>query len=228
MNTLQSILMVVTSFSEMAGQEPTGIWLEEFAVPYQIFTEEGYEVTVASIQGGQAPVDPRSAPDAAQAGAWKNAVDALKDTQAITDIQVSQYAAVFMPGGHGTMFDFPDNPDLQRVLNGFAAQNKIIAAMCHGPAALVGVTLPDGSPLVAGKTLTSFTNAEESAAGFTEKMPFLLETRLRDLGARFVVQENWSDHVEIDGRLITGQNPQSSESAARALLKVLRAQEPKQ
>lgn len=221
MNTIQSILIVVTSFGEIAPGEPTGLWLEEFAVPYMQFKRQGFEVNVASIQGGKAPIDPRSNPSPDQKDTWAEAIKALDNTIPIAAIDATDFDAVFIPGGHGTMFDFPNSEDLHAALRDFAQQDKVIAAMCHGPASLVGVVLEDGTPLVAGKTVTSFTNEEESAAGFTEKMPFLLESRLRALGANFVEQPNWSNHVQVDGKLITGQNPQSSESAALAVVETL-------
>ena len=221
MNTSRSILIVVTSTGEISPGEPTGLWLEEFAVPYMSFKSKGFKVTVASIHGGNAPVDPRSEPSPEQKEAWAEAIKALSDTVPVASINPASFDAVFIPGGHGTMFDFPGNKDLHNVLRGFAEQDKVIAAMCHGPACLLGVTLEDGTPLVAGRTVTSFTNDEETEAGFTEKMPFLLESRLKELGANFVEQPNWSNHVQVDGKLITGQNPQSSESAALAVINAL-------
>lgn len=221
MQTSKSILIVVTSFGEIAPGELTGLWLEEFAVPYNEFKSQGFEVSVASVQGGKAPVDPRSNPAPEKAEAWAEAIKSLQKTVPVASIEPADFAAVFIPGGHGTMFDFPDNADLNRVLKGFAEQGKVIAAMCHGPASLVGVTLEDGTLLVAGRTVTGFTNEEESAAGLKDKMPFLLESRLRELGANFVVKPNWSDHVQVDGNLITGQNPQSSKSTALAVIDAL-------
>ncbi len=221
MNAIQSILIIVTSFSEMAPGEPTGLWLEEFAVPYLEFKSNGFKISVASVRGGKAPVDPRSKPTPEQKAAWGEAIQSLDDTVPVASIKPADFDAVFIPGGHGTMFDFPKSDDLHKVLQGFAEQNKVIAAMCHGPASLLGVTLQDGTLLLAGKTLTSFTNEEESAAGLTDKMPFLLETQLRESGAKFVEKPNWSDHVEIDGKLITGQNPQSSKSTAQAVIDAL-------
>ncbi|MCG7985315.1 MAG: type 1 glutamine amidotransferase domain-containing protein [Candidatus Thiodiazotropha lotti] len=221
MNTIQSILIIVTSFSEIVPGESTGLWLEEFAVPYMAFKSKGYKVSVASIQGGEAPIDPRSNPSPEQQEVWAEAIKALDNTIPVGSVDATEFDAVFIPGGHGTMFDFPDSADLHTILRAFAEQDKVIAAMCHGPASLVGITLKDGTPLVAGKRLTSFTDEEESAAGFTEKMPFLLESRLRHLGAKFVKKPNWSNHVQIDGKLITGQNPQSSKSTALAVIEVL-------
>lgn len=221
MTSIQSILIIVTSFGEISPSEPTGLWLEEFAVPYMEFTNRGYKVSVASIKGGKAPIDPRSKPTSEQKNLWSSAIKALENTLSLSSINSSEFSAVLLPGGHGTMYDFPESEELSRLLSNFSNQDKVIASMCHGPASLVNVTLSDGTPLVSGKRVTSFTNDEESAAGFTEKMPFLLESRLRKLGAKFVVQPNWSDHVEIDGKLITGQNPQSSKSVALSIIKML-------
>jgi len=221
MGQLQSILIILTSFNTMPSNEPTGIWLEEFAIPYNEFIDKGFKVTVASIQGGQVPIDPRSKPTAEQQTLWAGAIEVLDKTTPIASVQHDLFDAVFLPGGHGTMFDLPGNRHLQTILRDFAEQSKVIAAVCHGPAGFVDVRLKDGTALVEGKTLTSFTNDEESAAGLTEKMPFLLEDRLKALGAKFVAQPNWSDHVQVDGILITGQNPQSSKSIALAVINML-------
>lgn len=221
MNTAKQVLMVVTSHDIIPNSgKPTGLWFEEFATPYLALRDSGVAVTVASPKGGAAPIDPRSlpVPEAAQ-----GAYDALQATQSLAGITAQSYDAIFLPGGHGTMFDLPANTDLQRLLRDFAAADKVIAAVCHGPAGLVGATYANGTPIVAGKTVTSFTNAEEDAAEYTQDMPFLLETRLRELGARFVPQDNWSDHIEQDGNLITGQNPQSSASIAQAVISALQA-----
>ncbi|MCW8930826.1 MAG: type 1 glutamine amidotransferase domain-containing protein [Gammaproteobacteria bacterium] len=221
MTTIQNMLIIVTSFGEISQNEQTGLWLEEFAVPYVEFINRGYKVTVASIKGGKAPIDSRSKPTTEQEKFWSSAIKALENTSVLSSINSSDFSAVLMPGGHGTMYDFPESKHLNELLSKFAQQEKIIASMCHGPASLVNVKLSDGSYLVSGKTLTSFTNEEESAAGFTEKVPFLLESRLRKLGAKFIAQPNWSDHVEIDGKLITGQNPQSSKSVALSIIDML-------
>lgn len=221
MTPIQHILIIVTSFSEISPSEPTGLWLEEFAVPYVIFTEQGYQVTVASIKGGKAPIDPRSEPTSEQQKDWQDAIKALDNTLPLTSVNPSDFSAVLMPGGHGTMYDFPKSNDLQQVLSDFANQDKVIASMCHGPASLVNIKMADGTPYVSGKTLTSFTNEEEAEAGYTETVPFLLESRLKELGAKFVAHPKWSNHVEVDGKLVTGQNPQSSEQVARSVIKLL-------
>ncbi len=217
MNITKNILMVVTSCEKIDADHPTGLWLEEFAVPYLEFKARGYAITVASIRGGGVPVDPRSTPKAEDAQAWAEAIGTLQHTLAVATLSAAAFDAVFLPGGHGTMFDLPGNKPLQILLAAFADDNKIIGAVCHGPAGLVEVKLKNGASLVAGRQVTGFTDAEERAAGMDKIMPFLLESRLRELGARFVARPNWSDHVEQDGLLITGQNPQSSGSVARAV-----------
>jgi putative intracellular protease/amidase len=221
MTSIHSILIIVTSFGGTSPSDPTGLWLEEFAVPYVEFTNRGYNISVASIKGGKAPIDPRSKPNSKQEDLWGDAIKALENTLPLSSVNSSEFNAVLMPGGHGTMYDFPENKDLGVLLSNFANEDKIISSLCHGPASLVNVRLLDGTPYVSGKKVTSFTNDEELAAGLTEKMPFLLETRLRELGAEFIVKPNWSDHVEIDGKLITGQNPQSSKSVALSIINVL-------
>nr|BBH87442.1 hypothetical protein KTC_21930 [Thermosporothrix sp. COM3] len=215
------ILIIVTSHDRIDATHPTGLWFEEFAIPYQAFRAQGFELTVASPKGGPVPVDPRSEPSTEEAAHTEQERSVLRQTLPLNEVQASDFDAVFLPGGHGTMFDLPENRTLHALLSDFASQNKVIAAVCHGPAGLVGVRLADGTPLVAGKTVTSFTNSEERAAELDKAMPFLLESRLRELGAHFVAQADWSDHVERDGRLITGQNPQSSKSVAQAVIEAL-------
>lgn len=221
MSTTKRVLVVVTSHDHIpATGQATGLWFEEFATPYKELQAGGIAVTVASPHGGKAPIDPRSLPipeDAADAYA------ALQHTESLATIDAAAFDAIFLPGGHGTMFDLPEHPDLQRLLQAFAEDDKVIAAVCHGPAGLVNATLSDGTPLVAGKTITAFTDEEERAAQMTEEMPFLLETRLRAVGATFIAHANWAEHIEQDGNLITGQNPQSSARIARAVLTTLEA-----
>jgi putative intracellular protease/amidase len=219
----RAILIVVTGHAHIDATHQTGLWLEEFAVPYQVFKEQGWHITVASPQGGSVPVDPRSEPQPAEAGRYAEARDVLTRTRPLAEVQASDYDAIFLPGGHGVMFDLAEDTRLQRLLAEFERQGKIIAAVCHGPAGLVGARRADGTPLVAGKIVTAFTDEEERATGLDRLMPFLLESRLRELGANFVSRPNWSDHVERDGQLITGQNPQSSTSIARAVIEALEA-----
>lgn len=215
------ILIIVTSADRMTSGKPTGLWLEEFAVPYLTFKRAGAVVTVASPKGGAAPVDERSAPKAEQKAAWAEASAALASTKALSTIDPAAFDAVFLPGGHGTMFDLPGNATLGRVLEAFDAKGAVIAAVCHGPAAFVGPKRNDGKPLVAGRKMTAFTDAEERAAALDKEVPFLLESRLRELGAKFETAPNFQSHAIRDGRFVTGQNPASSEEAAKLVLEAL-------
>lgn len=215
------ILMVVTSADRMPSGEQTGLWLEEFAVPYLEFRNAGAEVTVASPGGGPAPIDPRSSPDEEQQQAWKEASEVLSRTIPLGDVDPDDFDAVFLPGGHGTMFDLPDNPDLARVLEAHARGDKVIAAVCHGPAGFVGPKGADGKSLVAGRRIAVFTDEEERAVGLDQAVPFLLESRLRELGAWVAKVDNFQEHAVRDGRLVTGQNPASSRATARLTLETL-------
>lgn len=212
------VLMLVTNTGQIEGGPKTGLWLEEFAVPYEKFTERGYQVQVASIKGGKAPIDERSLP---KDGRWEEAIKRLEDTVPLHALSAEAFDALFLPGGHGTMFDLPGNPDLEKVIRALYESGKVVAAVCHGPAGFVDMRLSDGQYLVKGKKLTSFTNEEERAGKLERYMPFLLESRLREQGAIFEKKPLWSDHVVIDGNLITGQNPQSSKSIAEAVIDAL-------
>ena len=214
------VLMVVTSAGRMSSGKPTGLWLEEFAVPFLLFKEAGFEITVVSPKGGKVPLDPASLNEK-ENFKWATASQALEDSVPLEQVSSNDYMAVFLPGGHGTMIDFPNNEALKNLLNGFSVEDKIIAAVCHGPAGLVGMKNTDGTALVAGKTITAFTDAEEIAVNLDKVVPFLLETRLRSEGANFVVGEKWAAHVQVDGKLVTGQNPASSEEAAKAVIRLL-------
>ncbi|SDW23533.1 Putative intracellular protease/amidase [Marininema mesophilum] len=222
----KKILMVVTSHADMKDtktnleDKKTGVWLSEFAESYLAFKSKGYEVTVASTAGGVSPVDPGSV-DEQTPQDFLNAAKLLENTKHVDDVTVDGFDAIFLPGGHGTMFDLPKSEGLQQLLRDFYEAGKIVSAVCHGPAGLVGATLSNGQPLVAGKRVNTFTDREELEAGVEPYMPFHLESKLRDLGAIFVAAPNWSSHVEIDGNLITGQNPQSTVVVAEAVLSQL-------
>lgn len=212
------VLMVVTTADKMKDDHKTGLWLSEFGEAYVEFAKSGYDVTVASPLGGKAPVDDRSLEgetpqeilDTAQHLENTVALDAITDG--------SQFDAIFLPGGHGTMFDLPDNKKLQALIRELYEADKVVAAVCHGPAGLVGVTLSDGTPLVAGKDVAAFTDEEERETTLDRFMPFLLETRLRELGANVVAAPNWTNNVQTAGNLVTGQNPQSTVSVAEEVV----------
>jgi putative intracellular protease/amidase len=225
---MKKVLIVTTSHDhfEGANPHPTGVWMEEFALPYLELLDNGVEITIASPKGGEMPIDPRSLPTPEQEQAWQSAIATSHHAEKLSAITSTEFDAIFLPGGHGPMFDLPNNPDLQRLLREFHTEGKIIAAVCHGPAGLVGATLADGTPLVKDRVLTSYTNSEEVAAKLDKEVPFILEQRLRELGAIFMAHENKADHIERDGNLITGQNPNSSASIAQAIVTALSHQLP--
>ncbi len=215
----KKVLMVVTNHTTITDDHKTGLWLEEFAVPYLVFKEKGYEVKVTSISGGEVALDPNSIDE--KSPDWAETEEVLKDTAKLSKEDAEGFDAIFLPGGHGTMFDFPDNETLLYVLQQFAEQGNIIGSVCHGPAGLVNVTYKDGTPLVQGKRVSAFTDAEEKEMQLDQHMPFLLETKLREKGAVFEAAKNWTDHSVRDGNLVTGQNPQSSKSTAEKVVDAL-------
>ncbi len=226
------ILIISTSADRMTpGNEPTGIWLEELTTPYYAFRDAGAEVTLASIAGGAIPVDPRSiSADGEKEPSVErySTDDVLKadvaNTQAITAIDPAQYDALFLPGGHGTMFDYPGSDALARLVERFDADGKIIAAVCHGPAGLVSAKNGDGTPFVAGRRLAAFTDSEERAVGLDHAVPFLLESRLKELGAHHEAGPDFQPFALRDRNLITGQNPQSAARTAALVMEVLGAE----
>lgn len=217
------VLLVLTSHGDLGGVRETGYYVGEAAEPWRVFADAGYTVDLASIGGGVPPEDGRDDEDPIQrAFLTDHHVSAqLRDTPALADVAASDYDAVFFVGGHGTMWDFPDSPAVASLGRAIYEAGGIVAAVCHGPAALVGITLTDGTPLVQGKRVTSFTNDEEAAVGLTGIVPFLLADALVDKGATHVPAANFTEHVVSDGRLVTGQNPQSAGGVARAVLAAL-------
>ncbi|WP_445487370.1 type 1 glutamine amidotransferase domain-containing protein [Niallia sp. 03133] len=216
----KKIVMVVTNHKEMNEEKATGIWLSEFAEAYLEFSKKGYDVTVASPLGGTAPVDPGSV-DESTPQEFLETKHYLQDTVNLNQVSAEDFDAIFLPGGHGTMFDLPKSKKLQELLRDFYEEDKIVAAVCHGPAGLVGATLSNGQPLVAGKRVNAFTDREEAETTLDQYMPFLLESKIRELGAIFVAAPNWHTHYEVDGNLITGQNPQSTLSVIKAVVEKL-------
>lgn len=217
----KSILIVVTSHDRIDAEHATGLWFEEFAIPFQKFKARDLDVTVASVRGGQVPIDPRSMPDDEETPQTRTALDALRTTRPLAELNVSGFDAVFFPGGHGTMYDLPNSPQIADLVSRFMEQDKVVAAVCHGPSAFVNAMRSDGTPAVKGRKIAAFTNEEEAAVELDKHMPFLLESRLRELGAEVSTAPVWSDNVVVDGKLVTGQNPQSSATAADELMKLL-------
>jgi putative intracellular protease/amidase len=222
------ILMVLTSHDQLGNTgEKTGFWLEEFAAPYYVFKDSGADITLASPKGGQPPLDPKSNAPASQTNATRRferdagAKAALAATARLSDLSPEDFDAVFYPGGHGPLWDLAEDPASINLIESTIAAGKPVAAVCHAPGVLRHAKSPDGEPLVRGKPVTGFANSEEEAVGLTKVVPFLVEDMLRDNGGDYSKGADWQSHVVVDGLLITGQNPASSEAAAQALLKNL-------
>ncbi|GAB1436112.1 type 1 glutamine amidotransferase domain-containing protein [Sphaerotilus sulfidivorans] len=225
------ILMIVTSNARMGDTgQPTGLWAEELAVPYYALADAGVEVTLASPAGGPAPIDPGSVKPVGQNDpvVERFLADTLLQARIAATPKASEFDgaafdAVFFPGGHGTMWDLPVDAGVTRAVERAFADGKLIASVCHGAAGLVTAKRPDGQSIVKDLRVNSFTDAEEKAVGLEKVVPFLLETRLRELGGRFEGTGNWQPFALRDGQLITGQNPQSSHLVAQSLLAALAA-----
>lgn len=226
---MSRILLVVTSHPELGTTgRSTGYYLDEVAIPYFAFTDKGFDVDIASPLGGSAPVDPGSlsAADDAAGGAARFLADEsaqalISSTIRLADVDPASYAAVFIAGGHGAVWDLPQDADLARIVSAVDESAGVVAAVCHGPAGLVAARRSDGTPLVAGRRVAVFTDEEEAAAGLTDVVPFLLESRFRELGAIVEGGPVWGDNSVRDGNLVTGQNPASAGSAAALVLEAL-------
>jgi len=219
------ILMILTSHDQLGDTgEKTGFWLEELAAPYFAFKDAGVDITLASPKGGQPPLDPKSNEPDLQTDATRRfekdaeATAALASTRKLSEISQEGFDAVFYPGGHGPLWDLAEDAASIRLIEETIAAGKPVALVCHAPGVLRHVKAADGKPLVSGKSVTSFSNSEEEAAGLTQVVPFLVEDMLKQNGATFSKGEDWQPHVVTDGLLITGQNPASSDAAAHALL----------
>ncbi|WP_414054926.1 type 1 glutamine amidotransferase domain-containing protein [Macrococcus equi] len=216
----KKVLMVLTNHDQFNDGTPTGLWLEEAAAPYKIFEKNNITVDFASVKGGAIPLDPNSVANN-ETQTYADVVKKLGDSLKLKDVVFENYDGVFIPGGHGTMYDLPNDPDLQHILAFYKEDDRAIGAVCHGPSAFVGAKLKDGKYLIDGVKLTGFTNAEESAMKLEDNVPFALQTELEKQGARFVVGKDFTSHVVTDHKFVTGQNPQSSEEVAEAFVKVL-------
>lgn len=219
------VLIVATSHSQALGGRVTGLWLSELTEPYWVFRDAGLEVDITTIKGGSPPIDPRSGSEASVSGALRNdsrALAAFRQAPPLDSVGGDAYDAVFLAGGHGTMWDFPAHRSLAALVSAAFRAGKPVAAVCHGPAGFLGATDADGRPIVAGRRVTAFANDEERAAGWTAAVPYLLEDRLRSQGARFADGGVYRNHAVRDGNLITGQNPMSAAAAARLVLEALR------
>jgi len=222
---MKKILMVLTSHDQLGNTgKKTGFWLEEFAAPYYVFKDAGVAITLASPQGGQPPLDPKSDEpdfhtDATRRFRTDQAAQAvLASTNKLSAVVAGDYDAVFYPGGHGPLWDLVDDAASIALIESMLNTGKPVACVCHAPAVLRHPKAIDGQPVVHGKSVTGFTNTEEDAVGLTQVVPFLVEEMLVTNGGKYSKLADWQPHVVTDGLLITGQNPASSEAAAKALL----------
>ena len=225
------ILMVLTSHDRLGDTgKQTGFWLEEFAAPYYLFKDAGAQITLASPQGGQPPIDPKSddpgaqSPDTLRIRQDAEANAALASTRKLADVLKEDFDAVFYPGGHGPLWDLAEDSDSIALVESTFAAGKPLAAVCHAPGVLKNARDPYGLPLVQGKAVTGFSNSEEAAVGLTDVVPFQIEDMLLAHGGLYQKGEDWASNVVIDHNLITGQNPASSKAAAAALLALLQAE----
>jgi putative intracellular protease/amidase len=224
-----NILMVLTSHDQLGDTgKKTGFWLEEFAAPYYAFKDAGAHITVVSPKGGQPPLDPKSdAPDA-QTDATRRfksdpaAQAELAHTGKLSVVTGKEFDALFYPGGHGPLWDLADDPDSIKLIESMSAAGKTVSAVCHAPGVFRHAKAADGSLLVKGKKVTGFTNTEEAAVQLTDIVPFLVEDMLLKNGGLYSKGPDWQSYVVTDGKLITGQNPASSEAAAHAVLHQLK------
>jgi len=222
------ILIVLTSHDKLGDTgRKTGFWLEEFAAPYYVFKDAGAAITLASPKGGQPPLDPKSAETDFQTAATERfnadaeAQAALAHTVKLSEVSPDDYDALFYPGGHGPLWDLAEDRHSISLIESMFVQGKPVAAVCHAPGVLRNTRLPDGTPLVQGKSVTGFTNSEEEAVGLTKVVPFLVEDELRKNGGKYSKGADWQPYAVRDGSLVTGQNPASSEAVAQALLELL-------
>lgn len=224
-----NILIVLTSHDTLGNTgRKTGFWLEEFAAPYYAFVDAGAKVTLASPAGGQPPLDPKSDDPDAQTDDTrrfrqdKGAQRQLAATLRLAQVQAADYDAVFYPGGHGPLWDLAEDPNSVSLIETMLAAGKPVAAVCHAPGVLRHAKTADGKPLVQGRQVTGFSNAEEAAVQLSDVVPFLVEDELKQLGGLYTSGPDWQPHVVGDGLLVTGQNPASSVGVAQALLERLK------
>ncbi len=226
-----SILIVLTNHSELGDTgKKTGFYLSEASHPYEVFTKAGYEVSLASPEGGEAPVDPSSMDlkDEANKTFWVKYGNGdeqspfASETKKLSEINARDYEGIFFAGGHGTVWDFPNSEALQDLTSSIYASGGVVGAVCHGPAALLNVKLPNGTHLIDGKKVAVFTNEEEEAVELTKVVPMLLETSFEDKGAMVQLADKFTENAVRDGRLVTGQNPASAKKTAELFVAALK------
>lgn len=228
----RAVLLVLTNHGELGDTgKKTGFYLSEASHPYDVFTEAGYQVTVASPDGGAAPIDPDSfdLDDKANSTFWEKFGGGDEEnptvnvTVKLSEIKPGTHHGIFFAGGHGTMWDFPTSAEIRALTSSIYERGGVIGAVCHGPAALVNLKLPDGSLLVSGKKVAVFTNEEEDAVGLTDVVPFSLQDSFEGMGAEVITADKFTENAISDGRLVTGQNPASAAKAARLFVDAMAA-----
>ncbi|WP_338395853.1 type 1 glutamine amidotransferase domain-containing protein [Fulvitalea axinellae] len=225
----KSVLFVLSSNDQMGDTDKkTGVWLEEFATPYYLLKDNNINITIVSPKGGQIPFDPGSLAEGAATEATKRyEQDAelkklLANTGTLTSVKAGDFDAVFYPGGHGLLWDLTTDKNSIALLEDFFNAGKPVASVCHGPAAFANAKAKNGQPIVSGKKVTGFSNTEEEAIQLTGTVPFLLENKLKENGGQYSRTDDWKSYAQVDGNLITGQNPTSTPAVAEALLKALK------
>ena len=228
------ILIVLTSHSQLGhtnlanSDEKTGFWIEEFATPYYLFQEAGAQIVLASPQGGQPPIDPKSdAPENQTEATIRYKKDEkllalMATTIKLENVSAANFDAVFYPGGHGPLWDLATDKNSIKLIEDFWDAKKPVATVCHSPSVLLNVKDEDGNFLIKNKNVTGFSNSEEVAVKLDKIVPFMLEDELKKKGANYTKKENWTSYVVKDGLLITGQNPASSAAVAQELLLLLK------
>ena len=219
------VLVVLTSHAQMGDTgKPTGFFLGELTHPLEVFEKAGVPVVLASIQGGEPPVDGLDLKDEINARYWNDPEFRAKlaATKKLSDLDPGDYSAVFFSGGHGTMWDFPEDTAVQKFARALYEAGSPVGAVCHGPAALVNVKLSDGTYLVAGREVSAFTNSEEEKVGLTKVVPFLLASKLEERGAKHLPAPDFQKQVVSSGRLVTGQNPASAAGVAEKMVEMLK------
>lgn len=214
------ILFVVSSARQINGHD-TGTWFEEYCVPYAYLQAAGYLIDVASPMGGPSVFDTRSIPKDAFASKWADARGAIDHTRSLAKLDLSEYAAIYFPGGHAPMVDLAKDKQVGELIGKFAAEDKPVAAVCHGPAAFLTARNKQGQPFVSGRRIATFTDSEEASGRLAKDVPFMLESELKGQGAQVEKAPNYQPKVVVDGKLVTGQNPASSLGVVEALAKLL-------
>ncbi|MDB4045779.1 type 1 glutamine amidotransferase domain-containing protein [Amylibacter sp.] len=221
-------LIILTSHTELGSTgRKTGFYYDEMATPYWRLIDAGFDVDIASVKGGVAPPDPKTLvepndrpPMVARFMSNDNAMAKLNNSYVLKELNGETYECVFLPGGHGTMWDF-DTKDIGKIISDAWASGAVVGAVCHGPSGLLQAVRSNGEPLVKDLKVNCFTDAETDQIGLTGIEPFLLENRLRELGAKFECGKNFTSHAVRDGRLVTGQNPQSTEAVSKLLIEAV-------